>query len=509
MVLYIYAIKNNWKEMMNLEKTKVLAFDFGASSGRAMLGIFDGERIELSEIHRFSNDPVSVNGHLHWDVLRLFFEIKAGILKIANSENKDISAIGIDTWGVDFGLLDKNGGLIGNPYHYRDGRTAGMMELAAETAGSKYIYSETGIQTIWFNTLYQLLSMKQNNAPELEVTETLLFMPDLLNYFLTGEKATEYTIASTTQLLNANSREWSWGLIDKLGFNKSLLTKIVPAGTVIGRLKDDIVEELGIGKIPVVAVASHDTGSAVASVPFENSHNSAYISCGTWSLMGMELDSPQCTEKAEEHNFTNEGGVSGTIRFLKNIMGLWIVQECRCQWQREGDDVSFAQLEKEALEAEGFVSFIDPDDDMFVTPGNMPKRIRRFCEQTGQIVPQTRGEIVRCVSQSLALKYLFVVSAIEEILDRRIDTVHMVGGGIQDKMLCQFTANATGRTVKAGPVEATAAGNIMVQLMALGKIESLEQGREIIKKSFELAEYVPADVELWKNAYEKFKNILK
>jgi rhamnulokinase len=491
-----------------MKETKVLAFDFGASSGRAMLGTFDGEKIKLSEMHRFSNDPVSVNDHLFWDVLRLFFEIKTGILKTVNSGHKDILSIGIDTWGVDFGLLDKNGDLIGNPYHYRDTRTEGMMELAGAIAGDGYIYKETGIQTIWFNTLYQLLAMKESDSLALEMAETFLFMPDLLNYFLTGVKITEYTIASTSQLLNVHTGKWSEGIFEKFGFRKDIFTDIVPAGTVIGNLKEDISKELRVDPIPVVAVASHDTGSAVASVPFDNPQNSVYISSGTWSLMGMELDEPCNSEKAKEYNFTNEGGVENTIRFLKNIMGLWIVQECRRQWQREGENLSFDDLQKMAWEAEGLVSFIDPDDEVFATPGNMPERVKKICRQTGQKVPETKGEIIRCVVESLALKYLFTLEGMEDVLDRKIDIIHMVGGGVQNKMLCQFTANATGRVVKAGPIEATAAGNVMLQLIALGKIDSLAKGREVVKNSFEFEEYAPQDEEVWREAYGKFKVML-
>lgn len=491
-----------------MESANVLAFDFGASSGRAMLGSFDGEKISLNEMHRFSNDPVSANGHLYWDVLRLLFEIKAGILKTYNGGYKDISSIGIDTWGVDFGLLDKNGDLIGNPYHYRDNRTEGMIEKASEIAGESYIYEETGIQTIWFNTLYQLLSMKESKSPVLDIAETFLFMPDLLNYFLTGVKTTEFSIASTSQLLNAHNRDWSYGIFEKFGFDKTLFTDIVKSGTIIGKLSDSISHELGVPQVPVIAVASHDTGSAVASVPFENSENSAYISCGTWSLMGMELSSPCTNEKAAEYNFTNEGGVENTTRFLKNIMGLWIIQECRRQWKREGDEVSFDQLEKEAWQSEGLVSFIDPDDESFATPGNMPRRIREFCKKTNQPVPESKGQIIRCVAQSLALKYRFTIEAMEDVLERKIDVVHMVGGGIKDQMVCQFTANATGKTIKAGPVEATAAGNVIVQLMALGKIESLSRGREIIKKSFNCKEYMPQDNCEWNSAYQKFIKFL-
>ncbi|OQB16007.1 MAG: Rhamnulokinase [Firmicutes bacterium ADurb.Bin193] len=488
--------------------TNVLAFDFGASSGRSILGSFDGDTIKLSETHRFSNDPVFVNGHLYWDILRLLFEIKAGILKTANSGLGEISGIGIDTWGVDFGLIDKNGELLGNPYHYRDSRTDGMIAKANELAGELDIYCETGIQTLWFNTLYQLLAAKENSPHLLGEAKTLLFMPDLMNYFLTGVKTTEYSIASTSQLLNIETRDWSDKIFKKFGFDETLFTDIVMPGTVIGKIKEDIAQEAGIPSVPVIAVTSHDTASAVASVPFDNLENSVYISCGTWSLMGMELSQPLVNDMTREYNFTNEGGAENTIRFLKNIMGLWIVQECRRFWQRTDSGLTFATLENLASEAEGFVSFIDCDYEDFGSPGNMPEKVKDYCRRTNQPVPESMGEIVRCVAQSIALKYRYTIECIEDITGKKIETINMVGGGIKDRMLCQFTANATGRPVKAGPVEATAAGNIILQLIALGKIESLAKGREIVKNSFSTEDYLPKDSKLWNEAYERFLKIL-
>jgi rhamnulokinase len=493
----------------NMKSVNVLAFDFGASSGRAILGAFDGEKITLTETHRFSNDPVSVNSHLHWDVLRLFHEIKEGILKTVNKGLGDISSLGIDTWGVDFGLIGKNGEMLSNPYHYRDTRTAGMIEKANDIAGGDFIYNQTGIQTIWFNTLYQLLSMKESRSMLLEMADKLLFMPDLFNYFLTGVKLTEYSIASTSQLLDARNKNWSDEIINKFGFNRSLFTDIISSGTIIGNITEDISSELRLPKIPVVAVAGHDTGSAVASVPFEDTQSSVFISSGTWSLMGAELSEPCISKKSMDYNFTNEGGVFGTIRFLKNIMGLWIIQECRRQWQREGEDVSFAELENTAWQSEGLVSFIDPDDDSFATPGNMPERIKNYCAETNQPIPETKGDIIRCVAQSLALKYRSTLESIEDVLGRPIKIINMVGGGIKDKMVCSFTANATGRTVKAGPVEATAAGNIIMQLFALGEINSLAQGREIVKRSFDFHEYTPQEGGKWDEAYQKYLKIIK
>jgi len=487
---------------------KVLAFDFGASSGRAMLGTFDGEKISLQEIHRFSNDPVEVCGNLHWDILRLFYEIKQGILKCVHSGNKDISAIGIDTWGVDYGLFNSENNLIGNPFHYRDIRTDGMIEKACEIAGREFIFDQTGVQIIWFNTAYQLLSMTLKNSSSLNDVKTLLLTPDMLNYFLTGVQTTERTIASTTQLYNPSTKTWAYDLMEKLNIPKKIFTPIVDAGTVIGSITPELSDELDIVSVPVIAVASHDTASAVVSVPIVDEEDYIYISSGTWSLMGIESDTPIINEKSYQHNFTNELGYNGKVRFLKNIMGLWIVQECKRQWEREGDNVSFAELEVAALDATPFENYINPDDTLFATPGNMPRRIKEFCEKTNQKVPQTKGEILRCVYQSIALKYRYTVECLEDILGKELKVIHIVGGGIKDKTLCKLTAYATNKKVVAGPVEATAIGNIAVQLISLGEIENITQARKIIANSFEATTYMPEDSSVWDDAYEKYKKII-
>lgn len=486
---------------------KFLAFDFGASSGRAMLAKFDGEKITLEEKHRFSNDPVTVNGGLYWDVLRLFHEIKQGILKCANSGDRDIDCIGIDTWGVDYGLLDKNGKLLGNPYHYRDTRTDGMYDEAFKLVSKEEIFERTGIAFNWFNTLYQLLAAKLSGDVTLENADKMLFMPDLFNFFLTGEKKCEYTIASTSQMFDSKTHTWAKDILEKMEIPTDLFADMVYPGEIVGKLKPELAEELGVGEIPVVAVASHDTGSAVASVPVANDEDFIYISSGTWSLMGVELDQPMVTTDAMSHNFTNEGGVNKTIRFLKNIMGLWLIQESRRQWDREGTLLSFDELEKQAREATPFASLIDPDYAKFQTPGNMPKRIREFCEMTGQKVPETKGEIVRCIAESLAFKYRQVVEGMEEVTGKKYNVINIVGGGIKDKMICQFTANATKRTVSAGPVEATSIGNVIVQGMAMGAIKNLSEGRSVVKNSFPIDTYKPEDSDKWDAAYENWKKI--
>ncbi len=484
---------------------KFLAFDFGASSGRAMLAKFDGEKITLEEKHRFSNDPVTVNGGMYWDILRLFHEIKQGILKCANSGDRDIDCIGIDTWGVDYGLLDEHDQLLGNPYHYRDTRTDGMYDEAFARVPKEEIFQSTGIAFNWFNTLYQLLAARLSGDVALKNAKTLLFIPDLLNFFLTGEKRTEYTIASTSQMFDSQTHTWAEGLLKKLDIPTDIFADMVYPGEQVGVLKADLAEELGVAQIPVIAVASHDTGSAVASVPVVDQDDFIYISSGTWSLMGVELDAPNVSAGALEHNFTNEGGVNRTIRFLKNIMGLWLIQESRRQWDREGELLSFDELEQQANAAEPFASLIDPDYPAFQTPGNMPRRIREFCEKTGQKVPQTKGEVVRCIAESLAFKYRNTIEGMEEVTGKKYNAVNIVGGGIKDKMICRFTANATKRTVQAGPVEATSIGNVIVQAMAVGAVRDLKEGRRIVRDSFDIAVYEPEDAAAWDAAYEKWK----
>lgn len=489
------------------KQSKVLAFDFGASSGRALLFTFDGEKITMDEMHRFSNDPVMVSGTYRWDIMRLFFEIKQGILNTINNGHTDFEAIGIDTWGVDFGLLDKNGQLIANPYHYRDTRTNGMIDEADKMVGKKYIFDRTGIQFNFFNTIFQLLSMVKNDDPSLKIANKLLFTPDLFNYFLTGEMKNEYTISSTSQLLNPYTKTWDDELIGKLGIKRDLFCDIIHPGEKIGMLSDDICEELGCPKVPVIAVGSHDTASAVASVPATGGYDYAYISTGTWALLGVESDQPVISQKSFEYDFTNEGGVENKIRFLKNIMGLWIIQESRRQWKREGKDFSFDALEKAAWQAEPFESFINPDDEAFAGPGNMPKRIREYCKKTGQKVPETEGEVIRCAAQSIAMKCAYAVKGMEDTLGKTLDVIHMVGGGIKDTMVCTLISCATGKKVVAGPVEATGTGNALMQLTSLGKIKSLAEARKVVINSFDTKEYLPTEQDAWTAAYEKFLTV--
>ncbi len=484
---------------------RVLAFDFGASSGRAILGIFDGEKIELQEVHRFSNDPVKINGTVYWDVQRLFFEIKQGILKAKEAGGFD--SIGIDTWGVDFGLLRKDGTLVENPVHYRDARNDGMVEKATEYMSKERMYDITGIQFMDFNTIFQLLSLKENRPYILEEADTLLFMPDLLNYMLSGVKSTEFSIATTSQMVDLKTNAWSEEILDTFGIKKALLTDIAPTGAVIGKLSDEICEELGVEKADIVSVAAHDTQSAITATPCEFD-DFAFISCGTWSLFGTEVKEPIINEASKKLNVTNEGGYDYTTAFLKNICGLWLIQESRRQWIREGKEYSYAELEKLALECEPFKCFIDPDAPEFAPMGNLPRRVKEYCEKTGQYVPQTVGEIIRCIYESLALKYRYTFDGIKECTGKDYDRIHVMGGGTKDKLLLQMTAQSCNVNVYGGPIEATALGNVAIQLMSTGAIKDIKEARKIIAKGENLKLYEPKDNEAWEKAYEDFKGII-
>lgn len=483
----------------------MLAFDFGASSGRATLATYDGNTIEFEEIHRFSNDPVLMNGTLYWDVLRLLHEMKQGILKAKGKGGFD--SIGIDTWGVDFGLLDEHGVLLENPVHYRDVRNVGLSEELGKEFSLQRLYDITGIQIMDINTVFQLYGLKRNRPHLLERAGTLLFMPDLLAWMLTGQAKTEYSIASTGQLLDARTGQWSEEIIGQLGLPRHIFTEIVREGTVTGMLSDEICHELGLEKVPVIAVGEHDTASAVVSVP-ATGKDFAYISCGTWSLFGTELPEPCINEKSQRYNITNEGGCGGTIRFLKNIIGLWLIQESRRQWIREGSEYSYAELEKQALAAPPFQCLIDPDHPDFVPQGNLPRRVREFCRRTGQPVPESVGEVMRCIYESLALKYRYTFENLCDTTGRRYNVIHLVGGGTKDRLLCQMTADATGVEVTAGPVEATVLGNIAVQLVALGEIADIPAARQVIARSQKPVTYHPGDTAPWQAAYERFCRLL-
>lgn len=484
---------------------RVLAFDFGASGGRAMCGSFNGEKIAIEELHRFSNEPVMVNGTMYWDVLRLFHEIKQGLIRAKKYE--PIESLGIDTWGVDFGLLDEEGRLLENPVHYRDARTAGMIEKSFQKIDRKRFYQITGNQFMELNTAFQLLSLVEQRKELLEKADRMLLMPDLFNFFLTGEKKAEYSIVSTTQLMDAGKGCWSKEVIEALEIPKHIFPEIIPSGTKVGEVSEEICGELGLQGMDVIAVAGHDTQSAIVSVPAKEK-DFIFLSCGTWSLLGTELDTPIINEKSAGYNLTNEGGYEGKVSFLKNIIGLWCIQESRRQWMREGREYGFGELEKMAREAKPFKCFIDPDAPEFIPSGDIPGRIREFCARTGQEAPETEGEIIRCIDESLAMKYRHAKEEIQECTGKTYQTLYMVGGGTQSRLLCECTAGACGCTVSAGPVEATVLGNVALQLLAKKEIGSLKEARQIIARSQEIQRFEPENREGWNKAYERFKEIL-
>ena len=491
---------------MEETKGRVLAFDFGGGSGRAILGTLKDGKIHMEEAYRFSNDPVLLNGTMYWDTLRHFYEIKQGILKA--KQMGGFESIGIDTWGVDFGLLDEHGALLESAVHYRDDRTLGMQEAVFAEIPREEVYGITGNQFENFNTIFQLYSLVKQRPWLLERADKLLLMPDLFNYFLTGVKAAEYTMATTTQLLDAREKVWSKRILEALRIPAGIFPEIIESGTVLGELKQEICQELGVKPAKVIAITGHDTQSAVVSVPTQEK-DFIFISCGTWSLFGTELAAPLIGDTSLTLNISNEGGYGNTTTLLKNIIGLWLAQESRRQWMREGQEYSFGELEQMALTAEPFQSFIDPDAPEFVAAGNIPGRIRAFCQRTGQRVPETVSEVMCCINQSLALKYRYALEQIESCTGRHYPVIHMIGGGIQSKLLCRMTAGASGRKVLAGPVEATALGNIAVQLMALGEIRSVQAARRIIANSETTYEYLPQDTEKWDAAYEKFKSFIQ
>ncbi len=485
---------------------KVLAFDFGASSGRAILGSYENGKISLKEVHRFSNDPVKLNGTLYWDVLRLFHEIKQGIVKAKIAGGFD--SIGIDTWGVDFGLIDKEGRLLENPVHYRDLRTSGLVDEAFKTIPRKKLYDITGIQFMELNTLFQLISLRRQRPELLQRADKMLFMPDLFAYFLTGKMCAEYSIASTSQLIDLKTGSWSKEILDAFQIDEKLFAPIVEPGTVLGELTDEICEECGVNKVPVISVCGHDTQSAITAVPCVEG-DFAFLSSGTWSLFGTELDAPIVNETSLNINITNEGGYGQSTGFLKNIIGLWLIQESRRQWQREGKDYSYAELEKLALAEQPFKCFIDPDAPEFTPQGNIPRRVQEFCKKTGQYVPQSVGEIMRCIYESLAMKYRLTFQKLCECTNKDYPVIHVIGGGTKDGLLCKMTANSCDRTVKAGPIEATVMGNVAVQLLSDGTIESISQARQAVADSEQLKIYEPDEADEWKNAYPEFLKIAK
>ena len=486
--------------------TNYLAYDLGASSGRAIIGRFDGTCIDLEEIHRFDNNGIPIGNNYYWDALNLFNEMRTG-LQLATRSGTSLIGIGCDTWGVDYGLLDAHDNLLGNPYCYRDARTQGMLDEVFKLVPREEVFEQTGIQFMELNTLYQLFAQNRSGSPQLEMAKTFLTMPDLFNFWFTGHKVCEYSNATTTQFYDPRKNQWATDLLTSLDIPTDILPEVVSPGTVLGPIRQTIADEMGISPVDVIAPACHDTGSAVAAVPI-SSPDSVYISCGTWALMGTELPEPAINPKALAHNFTNEGGVNKTIRFLKNISGLWIVQECRRTWQQAGNDYSWTQLMEMAIASNAHTAFIDPDHSDFGTPGDMPSRIREFCKRTNQSIPQDEGAVIRIALESLALKCRYTLAQLEDTLGKTLGDIHIVGGGINNTLLCQFISSATGRTVLAGPAEATAMGNLLMQAMAKGQIGSLGQLREIVRASTDMQTYSPADGDAWAEAFGNFEALL-
>ncbi len=486
-----------------MSKNYFLAFDLGASSGRAILGTLENGKLDLTEIHRFKNQMTRIHGSYYWNIYSLFDELKTGLKKCVTEFNIQPDSIGIDTWGVDYSLVSRSGQLVGLPFAYRDHRTDNAIENFFKVMPAKETYLLSGIQFMQFNTLFQLFASKQEKHSRINIAESLLFTPDTLSFLFTGVKKNEYTIASTSQLLKPGKPEWETKLLNAAEVSEDLVNEIVQPGTEIGKILPEIQEDTGSKEIPCIAVASHDTASAIASVPADGG-NWAYLSSGTWSLLGIESPEPLVSEMSMEMNFTNEGGVEGTTRFLKNIMGMWLIQECKRIWDEE-KELEWQEVVDLCKEAAPFKCFINPDNSVFLNPGNMPKAIQEFCAKTNQPVPQTKGEIARCIYESLVLKYKSTIKQIESLTGKPIDKLHIIGGGANNKMLNQLTADAIGIPVFAGPTEATATGNLMLQAKAIGAVKSLAEIREVVKNSFEVTEYVPSSERDWEGAFKRFE----
>jgi rhamnulokinase len=482
---------------------RLAAVDVGAESGRVLVGSFDGSHLSITDVHRFGNVPVSLGGTLYWDFLRLFGEVTAGLRRAGAAG--PIASVGVDTWGVDFGLVDARGRLLANPVHYRDLRTEGMVEAACGVVPRDEIYAVTGIQFMPINTLYQLYSMVRAKDPLLGQADRLLLMADLFAHFLSGASVAEYTDATTSQCLDAVARDWARPMLDRLGIPTAMLPEIVDPGTDLGSLRPELADAAGLAATRVVAPGTHDTASAVVGAPLASS-STAFLSSGTWSLIGLEVPEPVITPASYAANLTNEGGVAGTIRLIRNVVGLWLVQEGRRALWPAGDGPTYEHLAAMAETAPAFTAFIDPDDERFLRPGDIPARVRAFCAETGQPVPDDVPTLMRVILESLALRYAAAIDQLAGAVDRRITAVHVVGGGSNHRLLCHLTAGATGLPVRAGPVEATAAGNLAVQAIAAGELASVAEARELIARSFPVTSYDPKGD--WAEARARFTAIV-
>ncbi|RFU61800.1 rhamnulokinase [Peribacillus glennii] len=487
---------------------KVWAFDLGASNGRLMVNGFDGKSFFLEEIHRFPNQPIHLTGHYYWDILRIFQEMKNGMAKSFLKGHKAIESLSIDTWGVDFGLLSATGELLGNPYSYRDPQTK---ESLAEIFGRiprEELFERTGVEPAAINTICQLYAIKQRNPYLLEKTETLLLTPSLISYMLSGVKANEFTISTTSSLFNFKRHNWDYEVMERLNLPSEFMADIVQPGTVLGPTLDSVNIEAGISSVKVIAGAGHDTACALASLPIQ-SESAAFMSCGTWILMGVQVNEPVVSKNALMWGFTNEGTADGKYRLLKNTMGLWLIQKCRSIWEKEGQRITYEDEAQLIENTRPFQRLIDPDDPQFFNPENMTEQIRNYCIGSNQQPPETMGDFLRCILESLTLKYRWVIEKIEALTGKKLEIIHMGGGGIQNQFLCQFTANATNKTVISGPVEASSIGNSLSQWIALGEIKDLKEGREIVERSFPVKTYEPQNQSEWQDAYGRFKQLFK
>ncbi len=486
-----------------------LAVDLGAESGRVMAGHFDGQKIALQQFHRFPNGPVNLGGTLRWNLVSLWTEIQNGLREAASKLNGAAVSVGVDTWGVDFVLMSRHDELLGQPWNYRDRRTDGMLQKAFQRVPRAEIFAETGLQFMQINSLYQLLAMNERSPELVAQARRFLMVPDFFHWCLSGSRVVEFTNATTTQMLNAKTRDWAFGMLRKFDIPTDMFPEIVSPGANLGTLRREVAEFTGLGKLNVVAPATHDTGAAVAAVPTTHTGTAdwAYISSGTWSLMGVEVQDAILTDKALQRNVTNEGGVDGTYRLLKNIMGLWLVQRCKLAFAAKGKDIDYAELTRLATEAAPFRSLIDPDRTEFLGPPDMTEAIAAECRRTNQPVPETPGQFVRCALESLALKYRMVLGWLEELTGIPVKVIHIVGGGTQNQLLNQFTADACGRPVIAGPVEATALGNVLLQARAAGDISSLSEIREVVRRSETIGEYTPRDSAAWDDGWNRFQTL--
>ena len=488
-----------------------LAIDMGASSGRHIVGHFDGKRLNLEEVYRFENGPVEMAGNLFWSFPAQWSHVAAGLQAAGNLYGSEIVSVGVDTWGVDFGLLGRNDKLLGIPGCYRDPHTDGAMERAFQTVSRDEIFANTGLQFMQFNTLYQLLAMKWADSPVLEHAQSFLMMPDLFHWLMSGVKSNEFTNSTTTQFYNPITGDWAKPMLEKFGLPTHIFAPVTPPGSVLGKLRPEIAKMSGLSNANVVLPGTHDTASAVMAVPTSQPLGQTdwcYISLGTWALMGVETEKPIVNEKVAALNFTNEGGVGNTMRLLKNISGMWLIQECRRNWNLAGRNWDWEHLNALSANAEPLVSFINPDERDFLSPTDMPEAIRQYCSRTDQIVPDSEGAVLRCALESIAMKFRYTLKMCESLTGTKINTIHIVGGGTKNRQLCQAAANACGRRVVTGPIEATAIGNLMMQAVASGDVAGISEAREVIRNSFEVVEYQPQDAAAWEDAYARFCKII-